>query len=115
MAIPTEGNNGIEDKLCDHLGKALTFTIADLVNGHLTVIDNYCEHKGGQLSIPELLRGAGVDTVVVAKMGAKAASLFEELGITVLCGASGSVREVIAQLKAGSLTPPTVEAICEKP
>lgn len=111
VAVPTLGNKGLDDGLCDELNMAPTFTIADLESGHLTVIDNNCEDMGGTLSLPELLKGIAVDTVIVSHIETETAQGFKRLGITVLCGAKGSVREVLAQLKAGSLQPPLVETI----
>ncbi len=112
VAIPTQGNKGLEDRLFEHFGKAPTYTIANLESGHLTVIDNTSDHMGGTLSPPELLKGIGTDTVVVSHLGAKAARRCEELGIKVLCGADGSVRNALEQLRAGALTDATAEALC---
>jgi predicted Fe-Mo cluster-binding NifX family protein len=111
VAIPTQGNKGLEDRLFEHFGKAPTYTIANLETGHLTVIDNTSDHMGGTLSPPELLKGIGADTVIVSHLGAKAAMQCQELGIRVLSGAVGSVRNVLEQLREGSLKVTSPERI----
>lgn len=113
VAIPTHGNKGLNDQLFGHFGKAPTFTITDLVTGRLTVIDNTSDHMGGLGSPPELIKTTGADAVVVGHLGEKAALRCAELGITVLCGASGSVNEVLGQLKDGKLVPPRRENLCK--
>ncbi|NLT38769.1 MAG: dinitrogenase iron-molybdenum cofactor biosynthesis protein [Methanomassiliicoccus sp.] len=111
VAIPTQGNKGLEDRLFEHFGKAPTYTIANLESGHLTVIDNTSDHMGGRLTPPELLKGIGADTIIVHHLGSKAAVQCQELGIRVLSGAEGSVRNVLEQLREGSLKAASLETI----
>jgi len=113
VAIPTCGSKGLNDQLFGHFGKAPTFTIADLVTGGLTVVDNTSDHMGGKGSPPELIRSTGADTLAVGHLGEKAALRCKELGITVLCGANGSVADVIDQLRDGKLVPPSRDAFCK--
>jgi predicted Fe-Mo cluster-binding NifX family protein len=113
VAIPTHGYKGLNDRLFGHFGKAPTFTIADLVTGGLTVIDNTSDHMGGLGSPPELIKTTGADAVVVGHLGEKAVLRCAELGITVLCGANGTVSEVLGQLKDGKLGPPCRETMCK--
>ncbi len=112
IAIPTQGNKGLEDQVYEHFGKAPTFTLLNLETGGLTIIDNTSDHMGGSVSPPELIRSIGADTLAVGHLGAKAAARCAELGITVLCGASGSVREVMDQLREGRLSPPGPGTMC---
>jgi predicted Fe-Mo cluster-binding NifX family protein len=103
----------LNDQLFGHFGKAPTFTIADLGTGGLTVIDNTSDHMGGKGSPPELIKNTGADTVAVGHLGEKAAQRCAELGITVLCGASGNVADVLDQLRAGKLVPPSRDTMCK--
>jgi predicted Fe-Mo cluster-binding NifX family protein len=112
VAIPTQGKDGLKDQLFGHFGKAPTYTIADIETGDVRVLENTSDHFGGTASPPELIKGAGVDVVAVEHLGAKAAQRCAELGMTVLCGASGSVRDVIEQVKQGSLAPPSASTMC---
>ncbi len=113
VAIPTSGNKGLDDQLFGHFGKAPTFTITDLVTGGLTVIDNTSDHMGGTGSPPELIKASGADAVAVGHLGEKAALRCAELGITVICGASGRVSEVLEQLRNGQLVPPSRDSMCK--
>jgi predicted Fe-Mo cluster-binding NifX family protein len=113
VAIPTNGSKGLDDQLFGHFGKAPTFTIANLVTGGLTVIDNTSDHMGGRGSPPDLIKSTGADTVVVGHLGEKAAQRCTELGMTVLCGAKGSVAEVLEQLRSGKLVPPSRDTMCK--
>jgi predicted Fe-Mo cluster-binding NifX family protein len=113
IAIPTQGNRGMDDQVHEHFGKAPTFTLLNLETGGLTIIDNTSDHMGGTVSPPELIRSIGADTVAVGHLGAKAADRCAELGIIVLCGASGSVRDVMRQVKDGLLSPPSSGTTCQ--
>jgi predicted Fe-Mo cluster-binding NifX family protein len=112
IAIPTQGNRGLEDQVYDHFGKAPTFTLLNMETGGLTIIDNTSDHMGGTVSPPELIRSIGADTLVVGHLGAKASNRCAELGIKVLCGAQGSVRDVMEQLRQGLLSPPGPGTTC---
>jgi predicted Fe-Mo cluster-binding NifX family protein len=52
IAIPTQGNRGLEDQVYDHFGKAPTFTLLNMETGGLTIIDNTSDHMGGTVSPP---------------------------------------------------------------
>lgn len=106
IAIPTQGNRGLDDRICENFGKAPTFTLLNTDTGGLTIFDNTSDHMGGKVGPPELVRSIGADTITVSSLGAKDAKRCSELGITVLCGASGSVREVLEQVRGGTLSPP---------
>lgn len=113
IAIPTQGNKGWDDRVYEHFGKAPTFTLLNMETGGLTIIDNTSDHMGGTVSPPELLRSTGADTVACGHLGAKAADRCAELGIAVLCGASGSVKDVVEQIKGGQLSPPSPGTMCQ--
>jgi predicted Fe-Mo cluster-binding NifX family protein len=46
----------------------------------------------------------GADIIAVSYLEAKDAKRCSELGITVLCGASGRVRDVLDQVRNGTLS-----------
>ncbi|MDW5562116.1 MAG: NifB/NifX family molybdenum-iron cluster-binding protein [Methanomassiliicoccus sp.] len=114
IAIPTQGSKGMDDRVYEHFGKAPTFTLLNLETGGLTIIDNTSDHMGGAVSPPELIRSTGADTVAVGHLGAKAADRCAELGITVLCGARGRVRDVMEQVREGRLSSSDPGLICQR-
>lgn len=59
---------------------------------------------------PEYLHGLGVDVVIAGGMGAAAIRLFNDLGITVVTGASGPAAEAAQEYLAGTLE--STGAVC---
>jgi hypothetical protein len=44
VCVPTLGWDGLDDYVCEHFGRAPTFTIVDLATGKVEVIPNTSEH-----------------------------------------------------------------------
>jgi hypothetical protein len=59
VAIPTMGNNGMDEYVSEHFGRAPTFTLVDLDTNKVRVIPNTSEHLGGTGYPPEILANAG--------------------------------------------------------
>lgn len=102
ICIPTY-KGGLDDYVCEHFGRAESFTIYDTETGDVKVVRNTSEHFGGIGRPPELIRDMGVDAVICSGMGARAIALFKSFGVKVYIGASGSVRDAINQFLAGRL------------
>jgi predicted Fe-Mo cluster-binding NifX family protein len=94
---------GLDDFVCEHFGRADSFTIYDTETGEVEIVRNTSEHFGGFGRPPELIRAKGVDAVICSGMGAKAIALFKSFGIKVYMGATGTVRDAIEQFLAGKL------------
>ncbi len=88
---------GLDDFVCEHFGRAETFTIYDTETGRIEVVKNTSEHFGGLLKPPEILKRVGVDVIVCSGMGARAIAMFKSYGIRVYMGARGKVRDAIEQ------------------
>jgi predicted Fe-Mo cluster-binding NifX family protein len=58
---------------------------------------------GGQGYPPEIMAKEGVNVMVCRGLGRRAISMFEQLGIEVYIGASGTVRDTIATFKQETL------------
>jgi len=105
IAIPTQGTAGLDDQVEEHFGRAQHYTLIDIENGEITdvqVLDvPYAEHGPGDL--PNWLHSQGVDVVLAWGMGPRAVEFFEQLGIEVITGATGRVREVVEGYLRGSL------------
>ena len=103
IAIPTH-SGGLDDLICEHFGRAPTFTIYDTETGEVEVIENRTEHFGGFGRPPELLRSLGVDVVICCGMGVKAIALFKSYGIGVYVAPNGMrVRDAIERFLNGML------------
>jgi len=103
ICIPTIGKNGLDDFVGEHFGRVPTYTIVDLDTDEVKVIQNTSEHMGGVGYPPELMVREGVNILVCRGLGRRAISMFDETGIEVYIGASGTVRDAISAFKKGLL------------
>jgi len=103
ICIPTLGENGLDNQVGEHFGRVPTYTIVDLDTNEVTVISNTSEHMGGRGYPPEIMAREGVNVMICQGLGRRAISMFEQMGIDVYIGASGTVKDVIEAFKQGSL------------
>ena len=103
ICIPTDGNNGLDEYVGEHFGRVKTYTIVDLETNEVRVIPNTSHHMGGQGYPPELMVREGANVLVCRGLGRRAISMFEEFGIDVYIGASGTVKDAITAFKQGKL------------
>ena len=105
IAIPTQGTAGLDDRVEEHFGRARYCTLIDIENGEITdteVLDvPSAEHGPGDL--PNWLHSQGADAVLAWGMGPRAVEFFEQLGIEVVTGATGGVRDVVEGFIRGNL------------
>lgn len=112
VCIPTLSWNGLDDYVCEHFGRAPTFTIVDLVTNKVEVIPNTSEHMGGSGLPPEMMRNRNVNVVICSNLGPRAIHMLEKFGIEVYVGAFGTVREAIQAWQSGKLQQATNETAC---
>jgi predicted Fe-Mo cluster-binding NifX family protein len=103
ICIPTMGNNGLDDIVGEHFGRVPTYTIVDIDTYEVKVIPNTSHHMGGYGDPPEIMAREGVNVMVCQGLGRRAISMFENLGIAVYIGASGTVRDAVDMFKQGNL------------
>ena len=114
ICIPTLGQNGLDERIGEHFGRVPTYTIIDLETDEVTVIPNTSHHMGGSGNPPELMAQGGVDVMICQGLGRRAISMFEDLGITVYIGASGSVKDAIKMFQEGTLQKACLDDACGK-
>lgn len=114
IAVPTMGYTGLDEKVGEHFGRSPTYTIFDTEANEINVIDNTGTHTGGQIYPPELMQKEGVDVMLCSSLGPKAVKMFEEFGIEVFVGASGTVKDAINSYKKGILIEATDENACRE-
>jgi predicted Fe-Mo cluster-binding NifX family protein len=103
LCIPTMGSGGLEDFVSEHFGRAPTFTVVDLISNEVRVVPNTGEHFGGAGDTPALVTGTGARVVLCSGLGPRAIDAFQQRGIEVYVGASGTVSEAIHAFQAGEL------------
>jgi predicted Fe-Mo cluster-binding NifX family protein len=111
--LPTESDAGLDDRLHDHFGSAPWFTLVDLDTGDVTALPNVKDdHEHGRCAPVEAMVGRHVDCFVVGGMGRGAIRALRRAGIRVYRSHPGSVRTVVADLKAGRLEELDETAAC---
>ncbi len=114
VCVPSMEIGGLDDYICEHFGRAPTFTVVDLDTGEVEIIPNTSEHMGGIGKPPELIAKAGVDVMICSNLGPKAIAMFRQLGIKVYVGASGKVRDAIRLWQEGRLMEGTEAIACSE-
>ncbi len=105
IAIPVLENLGENSPISEHFGHAPFFAFVDrLEDGSFTVniVANPLEDHGPG-DIPNYLAQQNVDLLVARGIGGRAIGFFDQLGIHVVRGASGTVKEILEQLNKNEL------------
>ena len=114
VCVPTMGDNGINEFVGEHFGRVPTYTVVDTKTNKVNVIDNTSEHAGGSGYPPEIIARTGAEVMLCGGLGRRAVAMFEELGIMVYVGASGTVKDAIQMWQAGKLQQATDENACRQ-
>ncbi len=112
ICIPTMGENGLNNLVGEHFGRVPTYTIVDLDTDDVKVIPNTSHHMGGQVDPPEIMAREGVNVMICQGLGRRAITMFEEFGIEVYIGASGTVRDAVTAFKQGRLQKASINDAC---
>ena len=103
ICVPTMGENGLDNPIGEHFGRVPTYTVVDLETNDVKVILNTSEHAGGTGYPPEIIKKEGVNIMICRGLGRKAITMFEQMGIDVYIGASGTVKDAVDAFKQGIL------------
>ncbi len=114
VAVPTNGKKGLDEQVGEHFGRVPTYTLVDTEKGGARVIVNTSEHMGGVGMPPELLAKEGANVLVCQGLGRRAIQMFDERGIEVYVGASGTVQMAIEAWRAGKLAKASESSGCEQ-
>lgn len=101
-AIPSIGNKGLDDQLDGHFGRAPFFTLWNEETDEIEVIENRSDHFGG-IGLPAEFLTKYCNGIICGGIGTRAISLCEQLGLRIMVGANGTVRQVISDFKEGKL------------
>lgn len=86
LAVPSNGQGGLEAQRSGHFGRCDCFTVVDIENGAVVgsrVIANPPHEEGGCLRPVNLLAGEGVNALIVGGIGGRPLAGFNDAGITV--------------------------------
>jgi len=105
VCIPTTGDAGREDTVCDHFGSAPYFTLYDTDADRFTVLENQNAHHGHGACHPmHQLSSYTLTAVICGGIGRRAVATFNASGIKVYAPGTKAVAEVVEGLRAGTLT-----------
>jgi predicted Fe-Mo cluster-binding NifX family protein len=114
VCVPTMGKKGLDDQVGEHFGRVPTYTIVNTETYEVKVINNTSEHMGGTGYPAEILAATGINVMICSGLGRRAIMMFENNGIMVYVGASGSVRDSIQLWKDNQLQMATDENACSQ-
>ncbi|MCE5191992.1 MAG: NifB/NifX family molybdenum-iron cluster-binding protein [Actinomycetia bacterium] len=86
LAIPSNGEGGMDAERSGHFGHCDCFTVVDIEDGAVVgarIVANPPHVEGGCLRPVQLLAGEGVNALVVAGIGGRPLAGFNDAGITV--------------------------------
>ena len=97
VAIPSADSAGLEGHVADHFGRAEYYTFIDLDGKNIKNIEvvktPFIEHGPGD--IPKFIHEHGGNLVIARGMGHRAIEFFQQLGIDVITGAQGKIKDVM--------------------
>jgi predicted Fe-Mo cluster-binding NifX family protein len=116
VAVPTETPGGLDAARSGHFGRSPSFTLVDLIDGHIAgvdVVDNAPHGHGGCMS-PVLTLGTNmVDAVIVAGIGPRPLLGCLQAGMRVFAGEDRpDVRSVVEAFMEMELSPVGPDATC---
>ncbi len=116
VAIPSEGNGGLDGKRAGHFGHCDVFTCFDVEDGQIKQISILAnkEHVQGGCMVPvNLLAEAGVNALVVSGIGIRPLMGFKQVGIEVYHdGERMDIRPVLEDFVAGNLQKIADNQVC---
>ena len=106
IAVSADNDGGLDSLVSPHFGRCPFFVLVDVDNGAVARVQTvrnpyYGNHQPGQ--VPSFIYSRGANVLLSGGMGAGAVSYFNQYGIAVATGASGTVGQVIDRYLAGNL------------
>ena len=114
IAVPTDGERGMDESVGEHFGRVTHYTIYDTESKEFKAILNTSHHMGGEGYPPELLADNRVNILLCAGLGWRAIDMFKENGIKVYVGAHGTVRDALLQWEKEELQEASEGSACSR-
>ncbi len=107
IAIPSDGNGGLDGVRSNHFGHCDIFTVVEVKDGVITKVSTLknAEHNQGGCMVPISLLGQNlVDAIVVGGIGMRPLRGFQQAGIEVYFDDKQiEIRPIVEDLIAGNL------------
>ena len=114
IAIPTDGNKGLNETVAEHFGRCKTYTFLDEIGKVIEVLDNTSRHRGGRLMPPEVIKKHGADILLCRDLGPRALNFCEQLGMDVYVCKVKTVKEIFELWKSQKIEKAGEDDICEE-
>ena len=116
IAIPSDGNGGLDGIRSGHFGHCDVFTIIDVEEGNITnvtAVPNQEHSEGGCLVPVNILSKLKVNALIVGGIGNRPLVGFNNVGIDVYFESkSPEIRPVVENLIAGNLPKMSADQAC---
>lgn len=116
IAVPSNGEGGIDGTRAGHFGHCDVFTLIDVEDGQIKEVStlNNLEHVQGGCMVPvNLLAQAHVNALIVGGVGMRPLMGFKQVGIDVYHDDQRSdIKPVVMDLIAGNLTQIRNDQVC---
>ncbi|PID72293.1 MAG: dinitrogenase iron-molybdenum cofactor biosynthesis protein [Desulfobulbus propionicus] len=116
LAIPSDGQGGLDGKRAGHFGHCDVFTFIDIEDGEIKEVSTLAnqEHVQGGCMVPvNLLASNNVNALVVGGIGMRPLMGFRQVGIEVYHDAvRPDIRPVVEDFLAGKLSLITDNDVC---
>jgi len=116
IAIPSEGEGGLDGLRAGHFGHCDVFTFVDLMDGKIdqvTTVENVSHVQGGCMVPVNLLANHNVDALIVGGIGMRPLMGFRQVGIDVYHEAERhQIRPVVEDMIAGKLLMISDDQVC---
>lgn len=116
IAVPSNGNGGLDGQRSGHFGHCDVFTFIDVENGEITQVSTLQnqEHVQGGCMVPvNLLAAHNVNALIVGGIGMRPLLGFRQVGITVYHDAErADIKPVVEDLIAGRLPEIREDQVC---
>lgn len=106
IAISAQTNDGLNSVVAQHFGRCPFFALVDVENDEIKnvqIVDNpfLAGHQVGQ--VPNFIHSQNADVMLSGGMGGRAIQFFEQFGMGVSTGVTGTVQTAVQQYLAGEL------------
>jgi predicted Fe-Mo cluster-binding NifX family protein len=114
IAIPTNGQKGLEEFVAEHFGRCQTYTILNETGHLLAIINNTSSHMGGKGLPPELLKENHINILLCRGIGSKALLLCKKFSIDTYVVPGSTVKELYHKWKSESSLKATLNDTCKE-
>jgi predicted Fe-Mo cluster-binding NifX family protein len=117
IAVPSDGEGGLESIRSAHFGHCDCFTLVDVTGdgsvAAVRVVENVAHEHGGCLGPVQLLASHGATAIIAAGMGARPLAGFSDAGIDVLYDPeSRRVEDAIRRFTDGTVVVMSLDHSC---